>query len=134
VRNFLEHKVISNFIYLMVIILCIVIFTELSMGNTSGLLEIIFHRINFILLLFFVVEIFLRIFSEGKDFFMEFINVFDSTIVFISFGFNVSNIQAKALGILRVLRLVKVIIEMKKKADQRRAKKERIKEEKKKQT
>ena len=39
---FLEHKLISNFIYGMVIILCIVIFTELSMGDTSGIVEIIF--------------------------------------------------------------------------------------------
>jgi hypothetical protein len=81
-------------------------------------------------LLFFCIEIWLRIFSEGLTFFKSFINDFDSTIVFISFGLNVTNTELTVLGILRVLRLVKVIIEMKKKSDEKREKKEKIKEEK----
>ena len=102
----------------MVIVLCVVIFTELSLETIQGVWKEIFHQVNFSLLLFFMIEILLRIFSEGLDFFKEFINDFDSTIVLISFILNISRIEAKVLGILRVLRLVKVIIEMKKKADE----------------
>lgn len=84
--------------------------------------------------MFFCVEIFLRIFSEGAEFFKEFVNVFDSLIVFVSFGLNISGVEAKFIGILRVLWLVKVIIQMKKNSDEKWAKKLLIKEEKKKQS
>ena len=98
------------------------------------ILKLIFKYVNLALLVFFVIEIFLWIFSEGIDFFKEFVNVFDCIIVFVSFGLNISGIEAKFIGILWVLRLVKVIIQMKKKSDEKKAKKLLIKEEKKKQS
>jgi hypothetical protein len=70
-----------------------------------------------ILLTFFMLEIVLKIFAYGHLFLFEFINLFDSTIVLISFVMLILNLKAKILGILRVLRLIKVIIEMKKVAD-----------------
>ena len=79
-----------------------------------------------------MIEINLRFFAEGLEFLYSFINVFDSSVVFISFAMNILSVAAKVLGILRVLRLVKVIIEMKKKSDAKRARKEKIKEEKRK--
>jgi len=105
VKKLLENKYVSNFIYLMVIILCIVIFTELSIAdylNTPNMLivKLLFKYVNLALLVFFCVEIFLRIFSEGIEFFKEFVNVFDSAIVFVSFGLNISGIEAKFIGIL----------------------------------
>ena len=89
----------------MVIILCIVIFTELSIGDillqpNLFILKQLFKYVNLALLVFFCVEIFLRIFSEGAEFFKEFVNVFDSIIVFVSLGFNISGIEAKFIGIL----------------------------------
>ena len=38
---------------------------------------------------FFIVEILLKLFSQGVEFFEEFITVFDATIVVISFVFMV---------------------------------------------
>lgn len=70
-----------------------------------------------ILLTFFVCEIMLKVFAYGHLFIFEFINIFDSSIVLISFIMLLMNLKAKILGILRVLRLIKVIIEMKKVAD-----------------
>lgn len=64
-----------------------------------------------------MLEIVIKVFAYGHLFIMEFINVFDSTIVIISFIMQVLDLKAKILGILRVLRLIKVIIEMKKVAD-----------------
>ena len=47
----------------------------------------IFYVINYFLLTFFVIEIALKLFADGLLFLMEFINVFDSIVVFISFAF-----------------------------------------------
>lgn len=115
----------------MVLVLCVVIFTELSLGSDSELQDEIFKYINLALLVFFSAEILLRIFSEGIKFFQEIVNVFDAVIVYVSLGLNISGINAKAVGILRVLRLIKVIIQMKKQSDIKKAKKQMIKEQKK---
>ena len=84
--------------------------------------------INYILLTFFVSEIVVRLFAHGHYFLIEFINVFDSTIVLVSYVMLIINIKAQWLGILRVLRLIKVIINIKRVADEKRAQKEFIKE------
>lgn len=89
-----------------------------------------YYILNYALLAFFVFEIILKIFSYGHLFLIEFINIFDSTIVIVSFIMQVLNLKAKALGILRVLRLIKVIIEMKKVADAKKEQQEMIKEQK----
>jgi hypothetical protein len=75
-----------------------------------------------------VLEIAVKLFAYGHLFLMEFINIFDSTIVIISFIMQILDLKAKILGILRVLRLIKVIIEMKKVADAKKEQQEMIKE------
>jgi hypothetical protein len=108
----------------MVILLCIVIFAELSLStqiDSNVNLSNFFHYLDFVLLSFFVFEICLKIFAYGHLFLFEFINIFDATVVVVSFILLVLNLQAKIVGILRVLRLFKVIIEMKKVADAKKA-------------
>ena len=134
VANFLYKREVSNFILGMVILLCIVIFTELSISSSTDenvLLQDIFYYTNYVLLSFFMVEISLRLFAESWLFLQEWINVFDSLIVVTSFIMIALRIEAKILGILRILRLIKVIIEMKKVADEKKEKQEMIKEQKK---
>lgn len=134
IKSILEHHKVSYFIYAMVIVFCIVIFTELSFTDNiqgSDLLSNAFRYINFSLLLFFMTEITLRIFWDGSDYLFEPLNLFDMSIVISSFIMNVLNIQARIVGILRVLRLIKVIIEMKKVADERKERQEMIREQKK---
>lgn len=70
----------------------------------------------------------MKVFAYGHLFLMEFINLFDSTIVIVSYIMLIMQLKAKILGILRVLRLIKVVIEMKKVADQQKEQKELIKE------
>ena len=133
VANFLEHKLITRFILAMVIFLCIVIFSELSLAqqiDASVQLTNFYYFLNYALLAFFVFEIILKVFAYGHLFVLEFINIFDSTIVIISFIMQVLDLKAKILGILRVLRLIKVIIEMKKVADAKKEQQELIKEQK----
>jgi len=66
------------------------------------------------------VEIALKTFAYGFPFFKEMINLFDSTVVILSYIMLILDLRAKIIGILRVLRLIKVIIEMKKVADSKK--------------
>ena len=124
----------------MTLFLCVVIFSEMAMTKNFDIdeetgeftpLGAIYYVINYFLLSFFVVEIFLKLFADGIAFVSEYINVFDSIVVIISFIFQVINIKVSFVGLLRILRLIKVITEMKKTADKSRAKKEHIKKQKK---
>jgi len=83
------------------------------------------------LLTFFVIEILLKSFAYGFSFFTDFINLFDSTIVIVSYVFLIMDLQVKILGLLRVLRLIKVIVGMKKVVDEKRARQNEIKQQKK---
>jgi len=120
---------VAQLILSLTIFLCVVIFSELSIPdllNDENLeltqLGWIYYYINYILLTFFVVEIILKLFALGHLFLMEFINVFDSIVVIISFGFLVLNLKVKFMALLRILRLIKVMTEMKKVADSNKAK------------
>lgn len=75
---------------------------------------------NLILLSFFMIEIATRLFADPFEFMGECINMFDAIIVQVSFLMLVLRIEARILGILRILRLVKVVIEMKRVADESR--------------
>jgi len=99
----------------MTIILCFVILAELALDPTDGtVLSDIFWYINLILLIFFIVEIILQFFSKGLEFLSSCISVFDSFIVIISFVFQVAQIKLGFIALLRILRLIKVITELKK--------------------
>jgi len=78
-----------------------------------------------------VLEIVLKLFAFGHIFLMEFINVFDSVIVFVSYIMLILDLKFSFLGLLRVLRLIKVITAMKKAVDETRDRQEAIKKQKK---
>ena len=118
----------------MTIFLCIVIFSELAMDSTienSAVLEQLYYFLNFFLLTFFVVEIITKTFAYGILFYYEFINCFDTCIVLVSYVMLILNLKMKILGLLRVLRLIKVISGMKKVVDEKRERQEAIKAQKK---
>jgi hypothetical protein len=127
VRHFLEYKLIADLILGMTIFLCVVIFTQLAMPSEdimkelnpeTGLKEmtvtgLIFYIINYFLLTFFVIEIGLKLFAYGHIFLMSVINVIDSIVVIVSYVFHVMDLDVKFVGLLRILRLIKVISELK---------------------
>lgn len=130
VADFLEHKIIENLILGMTIFLCIVIFSELALDIYIEKIQTVgnfFYYLNLFLLTFFVVEIISKTFAYGLNFFYEFINLFDSVIVIISFVMLILDLKLKILGLLRVLRLIKVISGMKKVVDEKRERQEAIK-------
>lgn len=80
----------------MTLFLCVVIFSEMAMPSNFGTDQVtgennvvgeIYYVINYFLLSFFVVEIFLKLFADGIAFVSEPINVFDSIVVLVSFVF-----------------------------------------------
>ena len=81
-----------------------------------------FKWINIILITFFVIEITLKLFGQFMTFLGEFINVFDAIVVLISFAFLFNSTEVKFLGLLRILRLIKVMTEMKRVADAKKLK------------
>lgn len=74
------------------------------------------------------MEILLKSIAYGPVFFVEFINLFDSIIVIVSYVMIILDLKLKILGLLRVLRLIKVIINMKKVVDDKKARQEAIKQ------
>jgi len=132
--DFLETKLISQSILGMTIFLCVVIFSELALDeyiSQFNSLRMFYYYLNFILLTFFVLEIATKSFAYGLDFYYDFINCFDSTIVIVSYVMLILDLQLKILGLLRVLRLIKVVVGMKKVVDEKRARQNEIKEQKK---
>lgn len=118
----------------MTIFLCVVIFSELALDeyiSQFNSLRMFYYYLNFILLTFFVLEIATKSFAYGLDFYYDFINCFDSTIVIVSYVMLILDLQLKILGLLRVLRLIKVVVGMKKVVDEKRARQNEIKEQKK---
>ena len=91
--NFVETPVISNLILYMTIVLMVVIFTELAIQNYIGPKYsagwYIFYSINYFLLLFFIIEIIVKFFAYGFNYFTELINTVDAAIVITSFVFHV---------------------------------------------
>lgn len=129
--DFLEMKLISSLILGMTLFLCVVIFAELALDAyivALDSLRLFFYYLNFFLLTFFVVEIAFKSFAYGLSFFTDFINFFDSTIVIVSYVMLILDLKLKILGLLRVLRLIKVIVGMKKVVDEKRARQNEIKQ------
>ena len=131
----IENKYVSGLFLGMTLFLCLVIFCEIAFDKetklpdgSKSLLGIIFLYIDNILLSFFMVEIVLKLFAYFTEFLSEFINVFDSVIVIVSFGFIFSSASVSFLGILRTLRLIKVMTEMRRVALAKKALQEAIKQ------
>ena len=87
-----------------------------------------FDITNLLLLQFFIFEIAFKVFGQWMDFLTDFINVFDSIIVIVSYVLLILELRIPIVGLLRVMRLIKVISGMKRVVDDRRAREEAIKQ------
>jgi len=80
------------------------------------------------MLTFFIIEIILKLFAYGFAFLKDFISTFDSIIVIISYIFLLLDVKWPILGLLRTLRLLKVLASMKKIQDIKKERQELIKQ------
>lgn len=128
--DLLETKFVSQLILGMTVFLCVCIFSELALDNYIANIQKLsefYYVLNFFLLTFFVLEIILKTFAYGFGFFWDLINAFDASIVIVSYVMLILDLKLKILGLLRVLRLIKVIVGMKKVVDEKRARQNEIK-------
>ena len=131
VKSFVENRIVDTTILVMTVILCVVIFTELALQDQIAVMPRLgrsFDITNLILLQFFIIEIALKVFGQWTEFLYDFINVFDSIIVIASYVLLVLDLRIAIVGLLRVMRLIKVISGMKRVVDDKRAREAAIKE------
>lgn len=67
-------------------------------------------KIDTTFLALFLAEIILKTFASNLRFLLDKFNMFDATIVIISFALNMAGIIAKGLGVLRLVRVVVITI------------------------
>ncbi len=67
-------------------------------------------KIDTTFLALFLAEIILKTFASNLWFLIDKFNMFDATIVIISFALNMAGIIAKGLGVLRLVRVVVITI------------------------
>jgi len=68
------------------------------------------QTIDFIFLTIFFIEIMLKTFASSGGFLIDGFNLFDASIVIISWGLMLNGITQKGLGVLRLIRVVVITI------------------------
>ena len=113
----LESKPITYFTIGLVIFYSIFILVNLSVDPYliySQFLTDFFFYTDLIILCFFILEILLRFFAYAFVYLCDTWNFVDATVVTISFVFSIVGLNFKGVGVLRLLRLIRVIIVMRK--------------------
>jgi|Transcript_10747 hypothetical protein len=102
----LEHQYIERLSLLTIGLYSIFILFDLTM---SALFEIdpdMLETIDFVFLTVFLIEIVLKTFASSGTFFVDSFNLFDATIVIVSWALMIRGITFKGLGVLRLIRVV----------------------------
>jgi hypothetical protein len=66
--------------------------------------------IDLVFLTIFLIEIILKSFASSGSFLIDGFNIFDATIVIVSFALMLNGITQKGLGVLRLIRVVVITI------------------------
>lgn len=86
------------------------ILQDLTLSDTFNFNPIIIAKIDRIFLWIFAIEILLKTFASNGTYLLDKFNAFDAIIVFLSVALNQKGVQAKGLGVLRLLRVVVITI------------------------
>lgn len=86
------------------------ILQDLTLSDTLKFNPNVISSIDRIFLWIFAAEIILKTFASNGSYLFDKFNLFDAVIVFLSVGFNMQGVQAKGLGVLRLLRVVVITI------------------------
>ena len=115
--SILESKPVTYFTIGLVIFYSIFILLNLSVDPYLVYLPALsdlFFYIDLIILCLFILEILLRFFAYAFVYLCEFWNLVDAIVVTVSFVFSIVGLNFKGVGVLRLLRLIRVIIVMRK--------------------
>lgn len=94
----------------MISIYTVFILFVLTVSDQLNIDPILIAQIDSVFLTFFFIEILLKTFASSGMFLADFFNFFDAAIVFTSEVFNLLQITAKGLGVLRLIRVVTITI------------------------
>lgn len=83
---------------------------DLTMSALFTIDPRLLETIDFIFLTIFATEIFLKTFASSGTFMMDGFNLFDATIVIVSWALMIRGITFKGLGVLRLIRVVVITI------------------------
>ncbi len=123
VNTFVESKPVTYFFIGLVLFYAVFILANLSLDTyTTGIkaAEDFFYYTDLCLLCFFLIEIILKSFAQGPEYYANNWNVIDTLVVVVSFAFSVMNMQIKGIGVLRLLRLIRVIIVMRRMSESKK--------------
>lgn len=114
--KFLEHETTEVFSTMVVIVYTVfILFWLLSpefASNPSGVIvpDSIMTNIDTYFLVFFFIEIVLKLFASNLMYIYAYANTFDTAVVVISLIFNLMGYTFKILGVLRLVRVVVIIL------------------------
>jgi len=106
----LEHQYIENLSLLTIGLYSVFILFDLTMSALFTIDPELLVTIDFVFLTIFFIEIILKTFASSGQFLMDGFNLFDTTIVTVSFALSIVGITFKGLGVLRLIRVVVITI------------------------
>ena len=106
----LESRIVETFSMLMMSIYALFILFVLTLSDALNVDPTLLALIDSVFLTFFFIEILLKTFASSGMFLADFFNGFDAAIVITSEVFNIMQITAKGLGVLRLIRVVVITI------------------------
>ena len=106
----LESRIVETFSMLMISIYALFILFVLTLSDALNVDPTLLALIDSVFLTFFFSEILLKTFASSGMFLADFFNGFDAAIVITSEVFNIMQITAKGLGVLRLIRVVVITI------------------------
>lgn len=120
--DFFDHFTLGLVIFYAVWVLVQLTFDSDIEANPTA--TEVFHVFDILVLVLFLTELILRVIVEGYKYFFDLWNVFDATIIIVSFVFTFVEIPGKqgvfVLRLMRLLRLVLILRKAAKKASPRR--------------
>ena len=106
----LEHQYVETASLLTIGIYSIFILFDLTMSSFFNIDPALLNNIDLVFLFIFFIEICLKTFASSGGFLIDKFNLFDATIVIVSWALLMRGITFKGLGVLRLIRVVVIAI------------------------
>lgn len=102
----LEHQYIERLSLLTIGLYSVFILFDLTMSSWFSVDPGVLNAVDFVFLTVFLIEIVLKTFASNGAFVTDAFNIFDATIVIVSWALLIHGITFKGLGVLRLIRVV----------------------------
>ena len=106
----LEHQYIENLSLITIGLYSVFILFDLTLSELFTIDQNMVTSIDLVFLSIFLIEIILKTFASSGSFMLDPFNLFDASIVIVSFVLLLIGITMKGLGVLRLIRVVVITI------------------------